>query len=61
MLHRIRKLLLGDSQSLAHLKRSAVVVNADELKVHGAINLCVWLRLLAAQASTAVANAKVAK
>jgi hypothetical protein len=37
------------------------VVYANEMEFHGAINLCVWLKLLAAQASTAVAKAKVAR
>ena len=57
----VRQLRFRHSQPLTHLKRSAVVVHADNVKVHGAINLCVWLKLLAAQASTAAPKANVAK
>src|SRR4051794_30567573 len=57
----VRQLRLRHSQPLTHLKRSAVVVHANDVEVHGAINLCVWLKLLAAQASTAAPKANVAK
>src|SRR5690349_671247 len=57
----IRQLRLRNSKPLAHLQRRAVVVHADEVKVHGAINLCVWLKLLATQASTAAPKANVAR
>ena len=57
----VRQLRFRHSEPFAHLKRCAVVVHADNVKVHGAINLCVWLKLLAAHASTAAPNANVAK
>src|ERR1044071_4895159 len=56
----VRQLRLRDSKPLAHFQRRAVVVHADDTKVHGAITLCVWLKLLAAQASTAAPKANVA-
>src|SRR5882724_399031 len=59
--NRVRQLRLRHSQPLTHLKRRAVVVYADNVKVHGAINLCVWLKLLAAHANTAAPNANVAR
>src|SRR5579859_1465518 len=58
---RVGQLRLRDSKPLTHLQGCAVVVHADDVEVHGAINLCVWLKLLAAQASTAAPNANVAK
>src|SRR5580765_3080889 len=58
---RIRQLRLRDGKPLPHLQGCAVVVHADDVEVHGAINLCVWLKLLAAQASTAAPKANVAK
>src|SRR5215467_12300298 len=58
---RVRQLRVSHRQAFAYLKRRAVVVYADEMKVHGAKNLCVWLKLLAAHASTAAANANVAR
>src|SRR4029077_2707855 len=57
----VRKLGLRDSKPLTHLQGRAVVVHADDAKIHGAINLCVWLKLLAAQASTAAPKANVAR
>src|SRR4029077_17216364 len=58
---RVRQLGFRDSKPLAHLQGCAVVVHADDVEVHGAINLCVWLKLLAAQASTAAPKANVAR
>src|SRR5262249_39750656 len=58
--HHVRQTFFGNSQPLAQLQRRCVVVHADEVEIHGPINLCVWLKLLAAQATTATANAKVA-
>src|ERR1044071_3980599 len=58
---RVRQLRLRDSEPLTHLQRCAVVVHADDVEVHGAINLCVWLKLLAAHASTAAPKANVAR
>src|SRR5262249_4523159 len=58
--HHIRQTLFGNGQPLAQLQRRGVVVHADEMKIHGAINLCVWLKLLAAQAPMATAKANVA-
>src|SRR5581483_4025441 len=55
------QLRFRNSKPLPHLKRRAVVVHANEVKVHGAINLCIWLKLLAAQASMAAPKANVAR
>src|SRR5689334_13746322 len=57
----VRQLGFAHGKPLTHLKRRAVVVHADNVEVHGARNLCVWLTLFAAQASTAAPKANVAK
>src|SRR5437660_548501 len=55
----IRQLCLRDGKPLAHVQRCAVVVHADELKVHCAINLC--QPLLTDHASTAAPKANAAR
>src|SRR5580765_2381623 len=58
---RIWQLGFTHGKPFAHLKRRAVVVHADDVEIHGARNLCVWLTLFAAQANTAAPKANVAK
>src|SRR6266481_509060 len=64
LLHQIANSLrqagLGNGEPLPHFQRSAVMVYANELKVHGETNLCTELSPLAARTTKAVQNAQAA-
>ena len=60
-LRRFRQASLGNGEPLPHFDRRGLVIHADDDEVHDAMNLCVRLKLLAAQTPKAMRKAKVAR